>query len=39
MEDKKKVIFSGIKPSGDLTLGNYLRIGLSFKKNMNVIFA
>ncbi|MGL4874439.1 MAG: tryptophan--tRNA ligase, partial [Clostridium sp.] len=23
-EDKKKVIFSGIKPSGDLTLGNYL---------------
>ena len=24
MEDKKKVIFSGIKPSGDLTLGNYL---------------
>ena len=24
MEDKKKIIFSGIKPSGDLTLGNYL---------------
>ncbi|MGL4992088.1 MAG: tryptophan--tRNA ligase [Sarcina sp.] len=24
MEDNKKVIFSGIKPSGDLTLGNYL---------------
>ena len=24
MEDKKKVILSGIKPSGDLTLGNYL---------------
>lgn len=24
MEDKKKVIFSGIQPSGDLTLGNYL---------------
>lgn len=24
MEDKKRVIFSGIKPSGDLTLGNYL---------------
>lgn len=24
MEDKKKVIFSGIKPSGELTLGNYL---------------
>lgn len=24
MENKKKVIFSGIKPSGDLTLGNYL---------------
>lgn len=24
MEDKKKVIFSGVKPSGDLTLGNYL---------------
>lgn len=24
MEEKKKVIFSGIKPSGDLTLGNYL---------------
>lgn len=24
MEEKRKVIFSGIKPSGDLTLGNYL---------------
>lgn len=24
MEDKKKIIFSGIKPSGELTLGNYL---------------
>lgn len=24
MEEKKKVIVSGIKPSGDLTLGNYL---------------
>lgn len=24
MEDNKKVIFSGIKPSGDLTVGNYL---------------
>lgn len=24
MEDKKKVIFSGIQPSGDLTIGNYL---------------
>jgi len=24
MEEKKKVIFSGIKPSGELTLGNYL---------------
>lgn len=24
LEDNKKVIFSGIKPSGDLTLGNYL---------------
>lgn len=24
MEDKKKVIFSGIQPSGELTLGNYL---------------
>ena len=24
MEDKKKVIFSGIQPSGNLTLGNYL---------------
>ena len=24
MEDNKKVIFSGIKPSGDLTLGNYI---------------
>lgn len=24
MDDKKKVILSGIKPSGDLTLGNYL---------------
>ncbi|MBB6696774.1 tryptophan--tRNA ligase [Clostridium algidicarnis] len=24
MEDTKKIIFSGIKPSGDLTLGNYL---------------
>lgn len=24
MEERKKVIFSGIKPSGDLTLGNYL---------------
>ncbi|WP_297519701.1 tryptophan--tRNA ligase [uncultured Clostridium sp.] len=24
MEEKKKVIFSGIKPSGDLTIGNYL---------------
>lgn len=24
MEDKKKIIFSGIQPSGDLTLGNYL---------------
>ena len=24
MEDNKKVIFSGIKPSGELTLGNYL---------------
>lgn len=24
MDDKKKVIFSGIQPSGDLTLGNYL---------------
>ncbi len=24
MEDKKKVMLSGIKPSGDLTLGNYL---------------
>ncbi len=24
MEENKKVIFSGIKPSGDLTLGNYL---------------
>ena len=24
MEEKKKVIFSGIQPSGDLTLGNYL---------------
>ena len=24
MEEKKKVIFSGIKPSGDLTLGNYI---------------
>lgn len=24
MEEKRKVIFSGIKPSGDLTLGNYI---------------
>ncbi|MBU3179632.1 tryptophan--tRNA ligase [Clostridium psychrophilum] len=24
MEESKKVIFSGVKPSGDLTLGNYL---------------
>ncbi len=24
MEEKKKVIFSAVKPSGDLTLGNYL---------------
>ena len=24
MDDKKKIIFSGIQPSGDLTLGNYL---------------
>ncbi|MCM8709885.1 tryptophan--tRNA ligase [Clostridium sp. SYSU_GA19001] len=24
MEDKRKVIFSGIQPSGELTLGNYL---------------
>ena len=24
MENKKEIIFSGIKPSGDLTLGNYL---------------
>ncbi|SHK15369.1 tryptophanyl-tRNA synthetase [Clostridium cavendishii DSM 21758] len=24
MDEKKKVIFSGIQPSGDLTLGNYL---------------
>ena len=24
MSEKKPVIFSGIKPSGDLTLGNYL---------------
>ena len=24
LEDNKKVIFSGIKPSGDLTVGNYL---------------
>ena len=24
MDDRKKVIFSGIQPSGDLTLGNYL---------------
>ena len=24
LEDNKKVIFSGIQPSGDLTLGNYL---------------
>jgi tryptophanyl-tRNA synthetase len=24
MDEKKKVIFSGIKPSGELTLGNYL---------------
>ncbi|MGL4741237.1 MAG: tryptophan--tRNA ligase [Sarcina sp.] len=24
MDDKKKVIFSGIQPSGDLTIGNYL---------------
>ncbi|MBC2579720.1 tryptophan--tRNA ligase [Clostridium sp. DJ247] len=24
MEDKKKVIFSGIQPSGNLTIGNYL---------------
>lgn len=24
MEDKKKVIFSGIQPSGELTIGNYL---------------
>jgi tryptophanyl-tRNA synthetase len=24
MEEKRKVIFSGIKPSGELTLGNYL---------------
>lgn len=24
MEERKKVIFSGIKPSGELTLGNYL---------------
>ncbi len=24
MEENKKVIFSGIKPSGDLTLGNYI---------------
>ncbi|WP_040210246.1 tryptophan--tRNA ligase [Clostridium polynesiense] len=24
MEERKKVIFSGIQPSGDLTLGNYL---------------
>lgn len=24
MEDKKKIMLSGIKPSGDLTLGNYL---------------
>jgi tryptophanyl-tRNA synthetase len=24
MDERKKVIFSGIKPSGDLTLGNYL---------------
>jgi len=24
MEDNKKVIFSGIQPSGSLTLGNYL---------------
>ncbi|MBU5591420.1 tryptophan--tRNA ligase [Clostridium sp. MSJ-4] len=24
MEERKKIIFSGVKPSGDLTLGNYL---------------
>jgi len=24
MENEKKVIFSGIQPSGDLTIGNYL---------------
>ncbi|HBT18984.1 MAG TPA: tryptophan--tRNA ligase, partial [Clostridiaceae bacterium] len=24
MEDKKKIVFSAIKPSGELTLGNYL---------------
>lgn len=42
MEDKKKIIFSGIKPSGDLTLGNYLgaiKTGLNYKKNMIVISA
>ena len=24
MEENKKIIFSGIQPSGELTLGNYL---------------
>ncbi len=42
MEDNKKVIFSGIQPSGNLTLGNYLgalKTGLSYKMNMIVTIA
>lgn len=38
MEDKK-IIFSGVQPSGNLTLGNYLgaiKIGLIYRKIITV---
>lgn len=38
--ENKKVIFSGVQPSGNLTIGNYLgalKIGLNYKMNMTVI--
>lgn len=39
MNNDKKVIFSGMQPSGVITLGNYLgalKIGQIFKMNITV---
>ena len=34
---KKKIIFSGIQPSGILTLGNYIGASLTVKKGVGFI--